>query len=155
MRPLRPQDRNDFSIPRLLLRHPLHQLSRLGQLGWKPTLPPKQSYSHFPKLIFSPRSFSFWTLFRPWTVTVSLGTSLYVYFSINKNVKVVTRDSLSRAVLKMLKRKCVVRWPPEVPRRSMQRERECPCQQGRSSWTETGNTFAVTPMGQGICRHFI
>ena len=42
-------------------------------------------------------------------MTVSLGTSLYVYFSINKNVKVVTRDSLSRARLKMLKRKWVVR----------------------------------------------
>ena len=41
-------------------------------------------------------------------MTVSLGTSPYIYFSFDKNVRVVTRDSLSRALPKMLKRKCVV-----------------------------------------------
>ena len=41
-------------------------------------------------------------------MTVSLGTSPYIYFSIDKNVEVVTHDSLSRAVPKMLKRKYVV-----------------------------------------------
>ena len=116
---------------------------------------PQRELLTFPQINFFPQVMFIFEPSRPWAVTVSLGTSPYIYFSFDKNVRVVTRDSLSRALPKMLKRKCVVSWPPEVPRRSMHRERECSHQRGRSSWIETGNTFAVTPLGQGIYRHFI
>lgn len=154
MRPLRPPDRNFVSMygpPRASL---LTDCWYWGNFRKHVHFPPKRVLAFSQIKCLASGHFYFEPYLSPelwlWVFTLHI-TSILVWTA---NVKVMTCDSFSGALLKMLKEKCVTRWPSEVPKRNIQREN--PHWQGWPQCIgEAKNVFCDPTMGQWLCRHFI
>lgn len=119
--PLRAQDRNFFSICRPSKHLPLTDFCCWGNIGEHLYIPPKRLLTFSKTKCLAPGHFYFEPFSGPelwlWVFALHI-TSILVSTA---NVKVMTCDSFSGAPLKMLKEKCVTRWPSEVTKRNLQR----------------------------------